>query len=121
MTLVEFYSNVPAINEHRSGSSLLRSFGHTAFVSSHGVAGVFLGCFEASTCGGSLGMSDGSTNVGSRGSIAVTTLNGGIAHLTLTSKARSLLMRHGTLVVRLTVRGPNGGRQSSSLMLVKFL
>ncbi len=126
LTLVEFAAAGPAVSETRSGSSVLSSFGHTAFVSPDGVAGVFLGCFAATDCHGSLVLTANGQRVGGRDSFVVAAANGGIVHLHLTPRAQATLVRNGHLTVRLTVTGPalaTGGpatQASATLSLVRF-
>ena len=78
-----------------------------------------MGCLAATRCRGSLSMRVGRTRVGTR-RFAVGAGDGTIVHLRLSPPARRTLAHNGRLIVRLTVNGPNGGRQSSTLLLIRF-
>ncbi len=119
-TLARFITTGSAVNPRVSGNSLLPVFGRTAFVSG-GDAGVFLACFFTAPCQGSLTVvSQGGTRLGSRHSFTVAPGDGGIVHVTVSHSARVALARHGTLVVRVTVVGPLGAAQSTTLRLVRL-
>jgi hypothetical protein len=120
MTLVEFFSRVPAIRSNRSGLPALRSFGHTAFASGGGVVGVFAGCFATSTCTGSLTLYNHGVLVASRFGLRIPAEGGGIVHMALSRVAQAQLAKHGTLVVQLRLRGAKGQLQTANLMIVHF-
>jgi hypothetical protein len=126
LTLVEFAAAGPPVNSARSGNSLLTPFGHTAFVAPNGVVGVFVGCFLATDCHGSLALVSNGVRIGGRDSFIVAAASGGIVHLRIGPAARARLARNGHLTARLTVTGPalaTGGpatQESESLALVRF-
>ncbi len=119
LTLVTFRTTGSAVNPHIVGNSLLPIFGRTAFVSG-GDAGVFVACFFTGPCQASLAVTSGTSRIGSRRSFTVAPGDGGIVHVTVSRNTRVALNRHGTLVVRVTVTGPLGGTQSTSVRLVRL-
>ena len=101
-------------------SSLLELFGSTAFVSSRGVGGVFVGCFGSVDCTGSLSISRSGVTLGQRGQFSVKADNGGIVHLTLTALGEQLLRQRHQLRVQ-TVLSQTGGNQVQTVVtLVQY-
>jgi hypothetical protein len=100
--------------------SVLRAFGHTGFVSPQGMARVFVGCFAPRRCAAAVRLTVGRAAVGSLRSVRVNAERGTILSIKLSKAARTALARRGKLVVRLTITGPRGQRQASTLLLVPF-
>ena len=120
MTLVKLSSKIPAVHRSRSGVSVLRAFGHTGFVSPRGIARVFVGCFAQRTCAAAVKLTAGRSGVGSARSVRVSAQHGALVNIKLSHGARTTLAARGKLVVQLTISGPHGQRQTSSLLLVPF-
>jgi hypothetical protein len=96
-------------------SSRLGLFGTSAFVSPHGVAGVFVGCFGSSTCTGSLRISRSGVTLGQRARFTVKANDGGIVHLTLSSLGSRLLRQRHQLRVQ-TVLTETGAKPTSAIL-----
>jgi hypothetical protein len=92
------------------GASVIRLSGHTGFVSSTRTAGVFIGCYGAKTCTGSLTLkrlSNGAT-VGHRNSYSIAPNSGGIVHLPLSAGAMRTLRSQGFLYVTVSSTTTDG-------------
>lgn len=105
-------------------ASRLALFGHTAFVSPSHVFGVFVGCFGARSCSGNMTVTAGGRVIGSRSLYFVGANDGGIVHLTLNSRGRTLLARAPGhhLLSNVTVNGIKGtvGHTSRTVTIVPF-
>ncbi len=90
------YGSDVAFTTADTGPSTIALSGHTGFVSSSGVGGVFIGCYGDRTCTGtSLTITRGSSVLASRSSYSIAPNTGGIVHVRLTSGAfNTLKSRH---------------------------
>lgn len=100
-------------------------FGHTAFTSPSHVLGVFVGCFGASTCSGSLTITASGRVIARRSSFTATPNNGGIVHLSLNRTGQVLLSRARAHHLRATATvngtaGAAGSNASTSITIVPF-
>jgi hypothetical protein len=93
--------------------------GGTAFVSPSGVAGVFLGCFAARPCRGSMTVKNGNSVLAHRITYMVTAADGGIVHLTLSRSARRSLAQ-GPVAVTIEITDAGGAMARASFLLVPF-
>jgi hypothetical protein len=93
--------------------------GGTAFVSPSGVAGVFLGCFAARPCRGSMTVKHGQDVIAHRNAYTIRAADGGIVHLTLSRSARRSLA-HERVAVAIHITDAAGVTARARVMLVLF-
>ncbi len=99
-------------------SGRLVMIGDTGFVSTSGVAGVFVGCLALRACNGRLGVESGRVIVSRSQAVTIAAEVAGVARLHLTPAGRSLLARRGSLSVRLVTRRSGAKPVTSTLHLV---
>jgi len=80
--------------------------GRTGFVSSSGVAEVFLGCFGTQTCTGTISLTQGHTTLASRRGRLVAADNGALVHIPLDAEGGRLIAHHAVRVA-VVVRDAN--------------
>ena len=101
-------------------SSRIALFGHTAFVSPSGVAGVMVGCLGQTSCVGHMTIFSGTRIIATRGSFTVAADDGGFVHLRLNSLGRSLIRKHPHLTVKVNIADTAGSSDSKTVTLVHF-
>ena len=90
------------------GPSQIRLSGHTGFVDSNGMAGVFLGCYGDRSCTGFLTLTQGTTVIARRDSYTLRAGGGGIVHIIISAQALGELKGLGSydvLVASTTTQG----------------
>jgi hypothetical protein len=120
-TTIEITTSTPTTDCAQPGSSTCGAviLGGTAFVSPSGVAGVFLGCFHAQPCRGSMTISDQGDVIAHRDAYTIGAEDGGIVHLKLSRSAwRSLAVGH--LASSVQIVDPSGLVRSARVTLVAF-
>lgn len=90
------------------GPSQIRLSGHTGFVSSGGIAGVFIGCYGDRNCMGSLTITHNGAVIGQRSSYFIPANAGGIIHLPLSHGAMTQLRRDGKITVSVASKTTDG-------------
>jgi hypothetical protein len=103
-----------------AGTSRLRLFGHTAFVSPSGVAGIFVACIGDSKCIGHMKISRSRITLGQRSLFTLGSNDGGFVHLQLTSLGTRLLRQRHHLPVSISVTDGAGSTTTSRVTLVSF-
>jgi len=93
--------------------------GGAAFVSPSGVAGVFLGCFAARPCRGSMTVTHSGGMIAHRDAYSIRAADGGIVHLTLSRSARRSLV-HGPVAATIQTNDSGGLTARATIMLVPF-
>jgi hypothetical protein len=99
-----------AFSTTNGGASVIRLSGHTGFVSPSGIGGVFIGCYGAKPCTGSLTLKragNGAT-VGHRNAYFIAPNAGGIIHVPLTAGAMRTLRSQGFLNVTVSSTTTDG-------------
>jgi hypothetical protein len=91
----------------------------TAFVSPSGVAGVFLGCFAARPCRGSMTVTHGQDVIAHRNAYTIRAADGGIVHLTVSPSARRALAG-GPVAVTVQISDAGDGTGRARVKLVPF-
>jgi hypothetical protein len=103
-----------------SASTRLGLFGQTAFSDQHGVAGVFVACFGATNCTGSLSLTRSGKSIGVRSKFTLKPNDGGFVHITLNDLGKSLMSQRGTMKVAAAVANTNGQKASATLTLIRY-
>lgn len=103
-----------------SASTRLAFFGHTSFTDQNGVGGIFIGCFGAVECRGSLRLSRSGRVLAERSGFTIRPDNGGIVHFDLNDLGQRLLRSRGVMNVRTEVVNANGQRLSGTTRLTRF-
>lgn len=91
-----------------SGPSVIRLSGHTGFVSTGGISGVFIGCYGDRNCEGSLTITRGGQVIGHRSAYFVPAQSGGIVHVPLTAAAVRQLKALGSYDVVISSKTTDG-------------
>lgn len=103
-----------------AGSTRLAFFGRTSFTDQNGVGGVFLGCFGAVQCRGSMRLERSGKLLGERTGYTIRANDGGIVHITLNDLGKRLLRSRGTMNVKTTVLNANGQRMTGTTKLIRY-
>lgn len=108
-----------------TGPSQIALSGHTGFVSGSGISGVFIGCYGARNCTGSVKLTHNGSVVGQRSFYFIFANHGGIVHIPLGSGAMKQLRSTGhykVTVASTTSDGQvlQGGDSGTSLTLHLF-
>ncbi len=103
-----------------ASSTILSFFGQTSFADQNAVGGVFLGCFGAVACRGSMTLERSGKVVGVREGYTIRPNFGGIVHITLNDLGKRLLKSRGNMRVRTTVVNANGQRTTGITRLIRY-
>jgi hypothetical protein len=95
-------------------------FGHTAFVNTRGVAGVFVACIGSTPCIGSMTIKSDGVMIAHRPAFHVGSDNGGFVHLSLNATGLSLIHTHHHLPIQVSISSVANGSSSGSFELVPF-
>lgn len=99
----------------------LAIYGRSAFVPTHGLAGVPAGCFTGSDCQLSTTVTAGKTLIASGRPQRIAAAGGGVLHFKLSSTGRSMLTAaRGHLPVRVRISDTSGVKASTSIKLILF-
>src|SRR5581483_1923948 len=99
----------------------LAVYGKSAFVPTHGAAGLPVGCFTGADCSMSVTATSGKSVVATGQAQRVSASGGGILHFKLTSAGRSALSAaHGHLSVKIRLKDASGTSATTTIKLVSF-